>query len=151
MIERLTRSLSFRLLAIFLVLAGAFVYFANIGIRWVYQEDDLRELISGHLSLHINYVRNDIGDPPNIQRAIAITEQVPVDIRIAGAGFDWASDPAFPTMDELQFGESDIFSEDPGALLNELQDVEFAVAGVHRFLKIDQGDFSIGSVDTSYL
>ena len=51
MIERLTRSLSFRLLAIFLVLAAAFIYFANIGIRWVYQEDDLRELISGHLSL----------------------------------------------------------------------------------------------------
>ena len=54
MIERLTRSLSFRLLAIFLVLAVAFVYFATIGIRWVYSEDDLRDLISGHLSLHIN-------------------------------------------------------------------------------------------------
>ena len=66
MIKRLTRSLSFRLLAIFFVLATAFVYFATIGIRWVYSEDDLRELISGHLSLHVNYVRNDIGDPPQI-------------------------------------------------------------------------------------
>ena len=143
MIERLTRSLSFRLLAIFLVLAVAFVYFATIGIRWVYSEDDLRDLISGHLSLHINYVRNDIGDPPSIERAIAITEQVPVDIRISGAGFDWASDPDFPTMDELDFGASDVFSEDPGAWLNELDDVEFAVAGIHRFLKINQSDFSI--------
>ena len=61
MIERLTRSLSFRLLAIFLILAAAFVYFATIGIRWLYSEDDLRELISGHLSLHVDYVRADIG------------------------------------------------------------------------------------------
>ena len=143
MIERLTRSLSFRLLAIFLVLAVAFIYFANIGIRWVYSEDDLRELISGHLSLHVDYVRRDIGNPPSIERAIAITEQVPVDIRIAGAGFDWASDPQFPRMDELEFGASDIFSEDPGAWLNELEDVEFAVSGIHRFLKINQGNFSI--------
>ena len=131
MIERLTRSLSFRLLAIFLVLAIAFVYFATIGIRWVYSEDDLRELISGHLSLHINYVRRDIGDPPQIERAIEITRQVPVDIRIAGQGFDWASDPGFPTMDELQFGTSNIFGEDPGAWLNELEDVQFAALGSH--------------------
>ena len=143
MIEKLTRSLSFRLHAIILVLAAAFIYFATIGMRWVYREDDLRELISGHLSLHVNYVRNDIGDPPNIDRAIAITEQVPVDIRISGAGFEWASDPAFPEIDALQFGASDIFSEDPGALLNALQDVEFAVSGSHRFLKIDQGDYDI--------
>lgn len=143
MIERLTRSLSFRLLAIFLMLAVAFVYFATIGIRWLYSEDDLRELISGHLSLHVNYVRRDIGDPPRIDRAIEITRQVPVDIRISGSGFDWASDPDFPTMAELQFGASNIFGEDPGAWLDELEDVEFAALGSHKFLKIDQGSFAI--------
>jgi signal transduction histidine kinase len=143
MIERLTRSLSFRLLAIFLVLAAVFVYFATVGIRWVYSEDDLRELISGHLSLHVNYVRRDIGDPPQIDRAIAITRQVPVDIRISGGDIDWASDPDFPTMDELQFGASDIFGEDPGSWLDELEDVEFAALDQHKFLKIDQGNFAI--------
>ena len=143
MIEKLTRSLSFRLLIIFLVLAAAFVYFATIGIRWVYSEDDLRDLISGHLSLHVDYVRRDIGVPPSIERAIAITEQVPVDIRIAGAGFDWASDPDFPRIEELSFGASDMFSDDPGAWLYELEDVEFAVAAGHRFLKIDQDGISI--------
>jgi signal transduction histidine kinase len=143
MIEKLTRSLSFRLLIIFMVLAAAFVYFATIGIRWVYSEDDLRELISGHLSLHVDYVRRDIGDPPSVERAIAITEQVPVDIRIAGAGFDWASDPDFPRMEDLSFGSSDIFGENPGAWLDELEDVEFAVSGIHRFLKLNQGGFSI--------
>jgi len=143
MIERLTRSLSFRLLAIFLVLAAVFIYFATVGIRWVYSEDDLRELISGHLSLHVSYVRQDIGDPPRIDRAIEITRQVPVDIRISGDGIEWASDPNFPAMDELRFGASDIFGEDPGAWLNELEDVEFAELGAHKFLKIDQGNFAI--------
>ena len=143
MLNRLRRSLSFRLLAIFLVLAIAFVYFATIGIRWVFQEDDLRELISGHLSLHVNYVRSDIGSPPRIERAIEITRQVPVDIRIAGQGFDWASDPNFPEVSELDFGASDIFGEDPGAWLYELDNVEFAALGPHKFLKIDQGTFDI--------
>jgi len=143
MIETLTRSLSLRLLAIFLALASAFIYFATVGIRWVYSEDDLRELISGHLSLHVDYVRRDIGDPPRIDRAIAITKQVPVDIRITGDDIDWASDPNFPAMDDLTFGASDIFSEEPGALLGELDNVQFAVSGSHRFLKIDQGDFDI--------
>ena len=143
MIEKLTRSLSFRLLAIFLVLAIAFVYFATVGIRWVYSEDDLRELISGHLSLHVDYVRRDIGDPPRIDRAIAITEQVPVDIRISGDDFEWASDPDFPALDDLDFSTSDLFSEEPGSLLRELDNVEFAVWEGHRFLKINQGNFSI--------
>jgi len=142
-IERLTRSLSFRLLAIFLVLAGLFVYGATIGIRWVYSQDDLRDLISGHLSLHIDYVRRDIGDPPQIDRAIAITEKVPVDIRIAGRDVNWASDPDFPELSELSFAASDLFSGAPDAWLNQLTDVEFAVLGPHSFLKLDQSGFAI--------
>lgn len=143
MLEKLSRSLSFRLLAIFVVLAAVFVYGATHALRWIYSEDDLRELISGHLSLHVSYVRSDIGNPPRIDRAIAITERVPVDIRIAGPDIDWASDSDFPQLDDLEFGASDIFSEDPGAWLYELSDVEFAVRGAHRFLKIEQGDFNI--------
>lgn len=143
MLEGLTRSLSFRLLAIFLLLAAVFVYGATVALRWVYSHDDLRELISGHLALHVGYVRQDIGDPPRIDRAIAITEKVPVDIRISGPDINWASDPDFPEMSELNFGSSDIFSDEPGGWLNELTDVEFAELDRHTFLKIDQGSFAI--------
>lgn len=143
MLESLTRSLSFRLLAIFLLLAGLFVYGATVAVKWVYRQDDLRELISGHLSLHVGYVRRDIGDPPRIDRAIAITEQVPVDIRISGPDINWASDPNFPEVSELEFGASEIFSDEPDSWLNELTDVQFAELDEHRFLKIDQGNFVI--------
>jgi signal transduction histidine kinase len=139
MIRRLARSLSFRLLVIFLLLGGLFVYGTLEAIRWVYDSDDIRGLISGHLSLHVQYVREDIGSPPRIDRALAITERVPVDIRILGPDIDWASDPAFPRLSELDFGPSPAFSDEPGAWVDELLGVEFANQDEHNFLRMSSG------------
>ena len=143
MLRRLSRSLSFRLLLIFLLLGGSFVYGAFSAIRWVYNSDDIRGLISGHLSLHVQYVRDDIGSPPRIDRAIAITERVPVDIRILGPDIDWASNPAFPALTEFEFGPSPAFSDAPSAWVDELSGVEFASLDGHNFLKMTAGDYAI--------
>ncbi len=143
MLKRLSRSLSFRLLAIFLLLALLFVYGTFVAIRWVYNSDEIRGLISGHLSLHVHYVKEDIGSPPRIDRAVAITESVPVDIRILGPDVDWASDDNFPRLDALEFGPSPRFSDDEDAWVNELQELEFAVQGKHRFLLIRQDGYQI--------
>jgi signal transduction histidine kinase len=143
MLKRLSRSLSFRLLAIFIVLALLFVYGAFSALRWVYNSDEIRGLISGHLSLHVHYVKEDIGSPPRIDRAIAITQSVPVDIRILGPGIDWASDPDFPALETLEFGASPKFSDDKDAWVDELQGLLFAAQGPHRFLKIRQDDYDI--------
>ena len=143
MLRYLARSLSFRLLLIFLFLGGLFVYGTFESIRIVYNSDDIRGLISGHLSLHVNYVREDIGIPPRIDRAIAITERVPVDIRILGPDVDWASDPAFPRLEHLEFGPSPRFSDDPDAWVDELKGVEFADKDDHAFLKMRQGGYDI--------
>ena len=139
MIRWLARSLSFRLLIIFLLLGGLFVYGTFVALRWVYNSDDIRGLISGHLSLHVQYVREDIGSPPRIDRAIAITERVPVDIRILGPDIDWASDADFPRLSELDFGPSLAFSDDPGAWVDELLGIEFASQGGHNFLRMSSG------------
>ena len=120
-----------------------FAYGAILGIRWVYITDEMRDLVSGHLSLHVDYVKNDIGDPPNIADALAITETVPVDIRITGPDLNWASDPAFPVESKLIFGDSDIFDDAAGGWLGDVEGVEFARSGAHGFLKIEQGDYSI--------
>ncbi len=143
MIKRLSRSLSFRLLLIFVVLAGLFVFGTFKAIQRFYNSDQIRGLISGHLSLHVNYVREDIGVPPRIDRAIAITEEVPVDIRILGPDIDWASDAAFPRLEDLEFANSPIFSDDPGAWADELQGVDFANFDDHDFLRIRQGGYQI--------
>ena len=143
MIRYFQQSLSFRLMVIFLVLGGLFVFGTMKAIQRFYNSDDIRGLISGHLSLHVHYVREDIGVPPDIERAIAITESVPVDIRILGPGIDWASDENFPLLPDLDFAPSPKFSDEPGAWIDELQGVEFAVLNDHRFLKMTQADYAI--------
>ncbi|MDX1403874.1 MAG: HAMP domain-containing sensor histidine kinase [Woeseiaceae bacterium] len=143
MLRSLSRSLSFRLLIIFLVLGGLFVIGTGKAIQWFYNSDEIRGLISGHLSLHVNYVREDIGVPPRIDRAIAITERVPVDIRILGPSIDWASDPNFPRLEQLDFGPSPRFSDDPAAWADPLQGVDFAGLDDHNFLRMRQGGYDI--------
>jgi signal transduction histidine kinase len=143
MLNRLSRSLSFRLLAIFIVLGGLFVFGTFKAIQRFYNSDQIRGLISGHLSLHVSYVREDIGVPPRIDRAMAITEKVPVDIRIMGPDIDWASDPAFPKLEQLNFAPSPRFSESPGAWADELQGVDFAALDNHDFLRMRQGVYDI--------
>ncbi len=143
MLKQFSRSLSFRLLAIFFLLGGLFVLGTIKAIRVVYNSDDIRGLISGHLSLHVSYVLNDIGSPPRIERAIGITERVPVDIRILGPDLDWASDTNFPQLSELVFAPSPTFGDDPGSWVDELEGVEFAEWQKHRFLKMRQGEYDI--------
>lgn len=143
MLNRLSRSLSFRLLLIFLVLGGLFVLGTINAIQRFYNSDEIRGLISGHLSLHVSYVRDDIGVPPRIDRAIAITERVPVDIRIYGPSVDWASDPDFPRVEELEFAPSPRFSDSPDAWADELAGIDFASKDHHDFLRMRQGGYDI--------
>ena len=143
MLRRLSRSLSFRLLLIFLVLGGAFVLGTIGAIQRFYNSDEIRGLISGHLSLHVSYVREDIGVPPRIERALAITQRVPVDIRIFGPSVDWASDPNFPRVEELDFEPGPRFSDSPDAWADELAGVEFAEFDNHSFLRMRQGGYDI--------
>jgi signal transduction histidine kinase len=143
MISDFSRSLSLRLLAVFLLLGGLFVFGTFKAIQIVYNSDNIRGLISGHLSLHVNYVLEDIGTPPRLDRALAITKRVPVDIRIFGPDIDWASDPAFPRIEALSFAPSPRFSDDPDAWVDELQGVQFATLDKHEFLKMNRGGYDI--------
>ncbi len=143
MLRRLSRSLSFRLLLIFLLLGSLFVLGTINAIQRFYNSDDIRGLISGHLSLHVQYVRDDIGTPPSIERALAITERVPVDIRIAGPSIQWASNENFPAIADLDFEASPRFSDDPSGWVDELQGVTFSQLGDHRFLRMQQGGYDI--------
>lgn len=143
MISGFSRSLSLRLLAVFLILGGMFVFGTFKAIQVVYNSENIRGLVSGHLSLHVNYVLDDIGTPPRIDRALAITLRVPVDIRILGPDIDWASDPAFPRIEDLSFAPSPRFSDDPDAWVDELKGVQFASFNKHDFLKMNRGNYDI--------
>ena len=104
MIRDISRSLSARLLGIFILTAIVYAVAGRFVYLLVLDQDYLREVVGAHISLHADYVLNDIGSPPSIERAKAITQRVPVDIRISGPGMDWASDPAFPAIEQIHFG-----------------------------------------------
>ena len=82
--SRLSRSASFRLLGIFLMLGAIFAYGTVLVIRWAYETDQMRELVAGHLALHVDYVRRDIGDPPSIASAL-VRHSSPANSVIAGS------------------------------------------------------------------
>ena len=104
MIRDISRSLSARLLGIFILTAIVYAVAGRFVYRLVLDQDYLREVVGAHISLHADYVLDDIGSPPSIERAKAITRRVPVDIRISGPGVDWASDPRFPSIEQIPFG-----------------------------------------------
>ncbi len=104
MIREISRSLSARLLGIFILTAIVYAVVGRFVYLLVLDQDFLREVVGAHISLHADYVLNDIGSPPNIERAKAITQRVPVDIRISGPDVDWASDPGFPQIEQIPFG-----------------------------------------------
>ena len=143
MLKKLSHSLSLRLLAIFLLLSLIFGYGSIAATRWVYSSDQLRELVSGHLALHIDYVKRDIGHPPDFSNALQITQKIPVDIRVVGNNVNWASDDRFPELEELKFGGINTVSFDAQPWLRDLQDIKFASTSTHKFLKIVQEEYSI--------
>ena len=64
MIQNITRSLSARLLAIFI--ATSLIYFmaSRYAVEFVLDRDYLREVVGAHIALHTNYVLTDLGSPP---------------------------------------------------------------------------------------
>lgn len=104
MIRKFSRSLSARLLGIFILTAIVYAVVGRFVYMLVLDQDFLREVVGAHISLHADYVLDDIGSPPSIERAKAITARVPVDIRLSGPDVDWVSDPNFPPIDKIPFG-----------------------------------------------
>ena len=151
MIKEISRSLSARLLGIFIItgvvyaLAGRYVY------QVVLDQDYLREIVGAHISLHADYVLNDIGFPPNIERAKAITERVPVDIRISGPGMEWSSVPAFPKIEQIPFGPIPIGflgldkkgQENLESWANNLKLVRYGQYDRHSFVELARNGYRI--------
>lgn len=146
---RMTHSLSARLLVIFVIASFVYSYAARNAVQVFNDTDWLRQIVGAHIALHTEYVLGDIGVPPNIERAMEIVAQIPVDIRIVGPDQDWSSDPDFPDLDALPFGPlgllelSDASRNEVEVWARTLELVEFARHEEHVFVKLAQGDYFI--------
>jgi signal transduction histidine kinase len=114
LLYKIARSLSARLLGIFLVTSLIYAFTARFAVDLVLNRDYLREMIGSHVALHTTYFLRDLGLPPSIERARQIAANNPMDIRIIGPGdIDWSSDPAFPDLSNVKFEPGSYFDHVP--------------------------------------
>ena len=90
--QRLRHSLRWRLVALFILLAlamsGAFLFGMQkaLSVGW---RDAARPLLVDY----VDRVAAEIGSPPSVERAQAITQRLPVTVRISGPQVNWRSHP----------------------------------------------------------
>jgi signal transduction histidine kinase len=143
------RSLSARLLGVFLLTSIIYGAVSRYAVDLVLDRDYLREIVGAHIALHTNYVMQDLGYPPSIERAKAITSDNPFDIMIQGPTQNWSSDPNFPAMAEIPFEPSEFVerlknSDSEGhAWAKTLTQLGFARFDRHSYVRIDQGDYVV--------
>ncbi|MCP4408224.1 MAG: hypothetical protein GY807_10780, partial [Gammaproteobacteria bacterium] len=102
LIARLRFSLSARLMLLFL-LTGALL---AITLRWgmgTALRHQFDQNIHPHIIQYLSYIQQDLGDPPDIEKAVILANQLPVDIVIQGPGVDWSSMSEQPDFSRHQF------------------------------------------------
>lgn len=147
MIRTITRSLSARLLGIFLLTSVVYGYASRYVVDLVWGTGYLSEVIGAHMALHINYVLDDIGLPPKVERAREIVGKVPVDIMLIGPDLNWTSDKGFPPLDEVPFQKSEFLlpyvATDTLGWTKTVQLMEFARYRDRAYVKIKDGDYYV--------
>ncbi|MBT8422742.1 MAG: HAMP domain-containing protein, partial [Gammaproteobacteria bacterium] len=145
----LAHSLSARLLLIFVLASMLYGYAARYAFSVFQDTDYLRQIAGAHIALHSDYILADIGSPPDLERAQAIVDKIPVDIRIVGPDLDWSSSPDFYPLEDIAFGPLSILNLGE-ASRNEMEEwarkvesVKFARHNEHLMVKLDDEGYEI--------
>jgi len=142
-------SLSVRLLGIFIIASMVYGYAARHAFSIFADTDYLRQIVGAHLALHSEYILNDIGSPPDISKAQAIVDKIPVDIRIVGPGLDWSSSPHFYPLENIPFGPLEILElSETGRTevenwARQIEGVVFARYHEHVMIKLEDEGYEI--------
>ncbi len=92
----LGHSLKLRLIVVFLLLAGAmgFVFISSVqkafSLSW---RDAARPMLMDYVDRLSADMTQDKSSPPSVEKALAITQRLPVTVRIAGPQVNWQSHP----------------------------------------------------------
>lgn len=147
MIRQVVHSLSARLLGVFLITSIVYGFASRYTFDFMWGTGYLSEVVGGHMALYVDYVLDDIGSPPRIERAAAIVRKVPMDIMLRGPGFQWASAPNFPPLDRIPFQKSEGLLRagdgDRQGWTRLVQLTEFARYHRRAFVKVIDGDYEI--------
>ena len=96
------QSLIFRLLFYFLIssLALAVILATSFAQRL---KPHVQNEILPNVARYIDYLIDDIGNPPDLSTARKLANELPFEIRIEGKGVDWASSPKLKAIDSYDF------------------------------------------------
>jgi len=96
------QSLIFRLLFYFLIsmLALAVILAGSFAQRL---KPHVQNEILPNVERYIEYLIDDIGDPPDLSIAQQLADQLPFEVRIEGRGVDWTSSPKLKTIAGYEF------------------------------------------------
>jgi len=100
------QSLSVKLTLVFFVTAVVYLYGLSVGIRYLIDEDELREIIGYYQSSYYDYMLADLQYPPNIDKAEEIAQQMPFDMKIVGEDLNWSSSSQFVISNAINFESS---------------------------------------------
>jgi signal transduction histidine kinase len=90
--RRFRHSLKWRLVTLFVVLAACTAAVFVFGTRQAFSSG-WRDLVQPLLRDYVDRLAAEIGSPPDIARAQAIVQRLPVSVRIEGPVITWASHP----------------------------------------------------------
>lgn len=99
---RLRQSLALRLLLIFLLVSACLVALLAATLARGFGEQ-WRGSIGPHLSQYLHYIHEDIGYPPDIERAKALTTRLPIHITIDGPEGVFSTHERGLEFDKLEF------------------------------------------------
>ncbi len=138
----LWRSLTARLLAIFVAASLLFGFGSYLGVNWVLDRDYLRTLAGSHMALYTDYMLADLGDPPDPAVAARLAARLPADFQIYGPDVNWSSAADFPQPGKIDFGPP-TSSGDRTVFGETLGQAGYAEVDGHRFMRLERGAYSI--------
>lgn len=129
-IRRWRRSLGARLVGLFLLLAFGMIVTFVIGMQSALRfgwQDYARPLVSDY----VDSLAAQIGTPPDVARAQALTERLPLRIRIEGPVVNWSSDPRADARREAHHAGPDTWR--PVRTLADGHRISFGLASIVRY------------------
>ena len=97
--KKIRHSLSMRLLLVFMA-AGVLIIILFQTLIGLVISRHVAEEVAPHAHQYLSYVQQDIGSPPDIERAKALVKKLPIQIMITGPDTNWASSDKLPAMDD---------------------------------------------------
>jgi len=94
-------SLSGKLMLLFIVMAVVFVMLVGSGIRHDFQ-GHFRENIRPHITQYLEYVKADIGTPPDRSRAQHLAERLNIEIQVFDREGRWSSSGRLTTLEDVE-------------------------------------------------